>query len=56
MTIRDARPWNKWRAKANQQWELAGCARQDGDMKASAEHTEKAREYDRLANEQGAEK
>lgn len=31
--------------KANQEWDLAGLARQDGDMAASARHTAKAREY-----------
>jgi hypothetical protein len=39
------------RRKADQQWELAGLARQDGDMKASDEHTAKAREYDRQLGE-----
>jgi hypothetical protein len=53
MSIRDARPYNDYRRKANQQWDLAGLARQDGDKKAEAEHTEKAREYDQLANDMG---
>lgn len=33
--------------KADQEWDMAGYARQDGDSKAEAEHTEKAREYER---------
>jgi hypothetical protein len=35
------------RRKRDQEWELAGPARQDGDKTAAAEHTEKAREYAR---------
>jgi hypothetical protein len=53
MSIRDARPYNDYRRKANQHWELAGQARQDGDKVAEKEHTEKALEYDRQANEAG---
>lgn len=37
--------------KANEQWELAGCARVDGDKTAEADHTARAREYERLARE-----
>lgn len=37
--------------KANQEWDMAGLARQDGDKKDEAEHTRKAREYDRMARE-----
>jgi hypothetical protein len=57
MTIRDRRPENatpeydRYRRKSNQEWDLAGLARQDGDMEASNKHTEQAREYDRLARE-----
>jgi hypothetical protein len=29
--------------KADQEWELAGCARQDGDKAAELKHTERAR-------------
>jgi len=29
--------------RADREWELAGLARRDGDKKAEAEHTEKAR-------------
>lgn len=29
--------------KANQEWDMAGLARQDGDMKAFERHTERAR-------------
>lgn len=39
------------RRKANQEWELAGLARRDGDTKAEAEHTAKARELDRQIRE-----
>jgi hypothetical protein len=37
--------------KSDQEWELGGLARQDGDKKAMEEHYEKAREYQRQANE-----
>lgn len=40
--------------KANQHWDLAGCARQDGDSEAEAQHTALAREYQQLANEASA--
>lgn len=43
--------WQRWRRKADQEWDLAGMARQDGDMDACARHTEKAREYSILARE-----
>jgi hypothetical protein len=36
-----------FRRKADQEWELAGCARQDNDMKDAARHTERARAYER---------
>jgi hypothetical protein len=39
------------RRKADQEWDMAGLARQDNDMKAAAEHTEKAREYQRQLGE-----
>lgn len=35
----------KLRRKANQSWELAGCARQDGDKVDEAKHTADARKY-----------
>ena len=54
MSIRDARPYNDYRRKANQQWELAGQARQDGDKEAELEHMRKAKEFDQLANEVGS--
>lgn len=37
--------------KENEQWELAGCARQDGDKTAELQHTQNAREYSRMAQE-----
>lgn len=39
----------RYRRKANQEWELAGCARNDGDHDAAKRHTEQAREYEALA-------
>lgn len=36
--------------KADQEWELAGCARRDGDSLAELRHTEKARTWQRIAN------
>ncbi len=37
---------DRLRMKANREWDMAGLARQDGDMKASEAHTAKAREYE----------
>jgi hypothetical protein len=37
--------------KANQEYEMAGLASQAGDKKAAAEHTYKAKEFDRQARE-----
>ena len=39
------------RRKSDQAWELAGCARRDGDTKEEIRWTEKAREHQRLASE-----
>jgi hypothetical protein len=41
------------RIKADQHWEMAGLARQDGDMKDAERHTELAREYERKLREEG---
>ncbi len=43
--------YEKCRMKANQEWEMAGLARQDGDKADCARHTEKAREWDAKAQE-----
>lgn len=51
MTIEIEGSYNYYRRKADQAWELAGCARQDGDKADEARWTEKAREYDKLAAE-----
>lgn len=37
----------KLRRKRDQAWELAGCARRDGDHKDEQRHTENARRYSR---------
>jgi hypothetical protein len=42
-----ARQTDPFKRKADQEWELAGLARQDGDAKASEEHTRRARAYER---------
>ncbi len=39
------------RRKADQAWEMAGLARQDGDTKDEIRQTENAREYQRLLRE-----
>lgn len=39
------------RRKADQQWDMAGLARGDGDTRAAEEHTAKARDYERQARE-----
>ena len=41
----------KLRRKRDQEWELAGCARRDGDTIAENEHTALAREYARKISE-----
>lgn len=59
MAIRNANPrdrgqsvdYFRYRRKADQEWELGGLARQDGDLKAMEEHYAKAREYGAMANE-----
>jgi hypothetical protein len=43
---------NRWTRKADQEWDMAGLARQDGDREAERQHTERAREYERKAHEQ----
>jgi hypothetical protein len=40
------------RRKADQHWEMAGLAHQDGDTVDALRHTKLAREWDRLANAQ----
>ena len=39
------------RRKADQAWELAGCARQDGDTADEQRRTAEAREYEALIRE-----
>lgn len=53
MSIRDNRfsSANPYARKANQEWELAGCARRDGDDEAARKHTDKARELEQLARD-----
>lgn len=46
---------NEFTRKADQQWDLAGLARQDGDTIAEQKHTALAREYERQAMESIAE-
>jgi hypothetical protein len=41
------------RRKADQHWEMAGCARTDGDAKDEARHTDLAREWHRRARDGG---
>lgn len=43
-------PNNPWARRANQEWELAGIARQDNDMIAAAQHTKNARDYETNAH------
>ena len=40
-----------YRMKADQCWEMAGLARQDGDMADAKRQTDKAREYEQLARD-----
>lgn len=39
------------RRKADQHWEMAGLARQDGDKPDEERHTKLARDWDRKAKE-----
>lgn len=41
----------RYRRKADQEWEMAGLAWQDGDPAAERRHIAQAREYERLARE-----
>lgn len=41
--------YRRLRRKADQEWEMAGLARQDRDSRAEAQHTAQAREYNRQA-------
>jgi hypothetical protein len=40
-----------FRRKSNQEWEMAGLARRDGDKADEIRHTAEARRYDQLARE-----
>lgn len=42
---------NYYRRKADQHWDMAGLARQDGDKADEIRQTKKAREFDELAHE-----
>lgn len=44
------------RSKADQHWEMAGLARQDGDKIEESRHTEEARTWDCRAAEGGWQK
>lgn len=41
------------RRKADQHWEMAGLARQDGDHKDAAKHTQAAKEWQERAAQGG---
>lgn len=41
----------RWRRKSDQEWEMAGLARRDGDKADEEKHTLLARRYDQLARE-----
>lgn len=57
MTIRDRgypsgdATADRLRRKANQEWDMAGLARQDGDLKDAERHTNLARDYERQLRE-----
>lgn len=48
LNMRDAR---YYRMKADQEWDMAGLARQDRDPADEKKHTDKAREYEQLWRE-----
>jgi hypothetical protein len=41
----------RYQRKADQEWDMAGLARADGDHTDAQRHTDQAREYERLAVE-----
>lgn len=41
----------RYRRKADQAWDLASLARQDGDTKDEIKYTEEARKYEKFAEE-----
>ena len=43
--------WESCRRKADQHWEMAGLARQDGDKEDAARHTKLALEWEEKAKE-----
>lgn len=43
--------YRRLRRKADKEWDMAGSARKDGDIPASVEHTEKARQYESEARQ-----
>ena len=43
---------SRYQIKADQEWDMAGLARQDGDMKDAELHMKKAREYEAMAREE----
>lgn len=40
--------------KANQHWEMAGLARQDGDMNDALRHTRLAQEHEKYARQKAS--
>lgn len=42
---------DRLRRKADQHWDMAGLARQDGDAADAQRHTDKAREYEKQLRE-----
>jgi hypothetical protein len=51
MEIKLGKSSDYYRMKSDQEWEMAGLARQDGDTVDEARHTAAAREFARLARE-----
>lgn len=50
-TYRDRPELARLRRKADQEWDMAGLARQDGDRDDEIRHTNKAREYEQQLRE-----
>ena len=46
-----SRGYDYCRMKADQHWDMAGLARQDGDIEDSKKHTDLAREYQVLCKQ-----
>ena len=52
MPIRSGPPRSRRQIKADQHWDMAGLARQDGDVKDAERHTAEAMRLQRMSDEE----